>query len=442
MTVNNDGLIRMLLPFGLESIIVTSPQALSEILVTKSYVFEKPGNLRNFLSLIVGWGLITSEGSDHKLQRRKLMPAFSFRHIKELYGTMWRKSQESVLAITSVCGSEGSVELDISSWASRSALDIIGLAGIGQDFGAIQDENNSLAKSYNKLNPAPEDFFLIGIRGFIPEGLAVRLPMKRSREILKTVRDIRQVCLNLVRRKHSLLAEKKLADNDILSTALKSGLFSEEGLVDQMMTFLAAGHETSAASLTWAIYMLCKYPHVQATLRKEVRENLPPAEADTAIRDTDIDGMLYLNAVCSEVLRTHSPVPVTSRVATEDTTVQNQFIPRGTIIWISPWATNKDPKLWGPDASEFKPERWLNDKSGGALNNYAFMTFLHGPRSCIGASFARAELACTIAAWVGRFSFELKDKSLLDENNIAINASVTAKPAGGLQVIVRQVHGH
>ncbi len=238
-----------------------------------------------------------------------------------------------------------------------------------------------------------------------------------------------------------MLLEDKIPGKDILSIAMGSGLFSDDGLVDQMMTFLAAGHETSAASLTWAIYLMCKYPHVQETLRKEVREHLPSPDTDVAINSSDIDGIPYLQAVCSEVLRTHSPVPVTLRVATEDTTIQSQVIPRGTAVWIAPAATNKDPKLWGPDAAEFKPERWLASKSGGASTNYAFMTFLHGPRSCIGASFARAEFACVLAAWVGRFHFELEDKSLLDERNLPVNASITARPAGGLQVIMRRVDG-
>jgi cytochrome P450 len=113
--------------------------------------------------------------------------------------------------------------------------------------------------------------------------------------------------------------------------------------------------------------------------------------------------------------------------------------------------TNVDPKLWGPDAAEFKPERWLrpdqggtsavNAANGGATTNYAFMTFLHGPRSCLGSAFAKSELACLVAAWVGRFSFELVDKSLLDESNVKVTPSVVAKPNGGLNMKVRVVDG-
>ncbi|UNI19411.1 hypothetical protein JDV02_005595 [Purpureocillium takamizusanense] len=102
----------------------------------------------------------------------------------------------------------------------------------------------------------------------------------------------------------------------------------------------------------------------------------------------------------------------TSREAVCDTTIQGQVVPKGTYIVISPWGTNVDRSLWGHDAGEFSPERWLSPTtaagssdtatattgSGGAKSNYAFLTFLHGPRSCIGADFARAELACLLAA--------------------------------------------
>lgn len=161
--------------------------------------------------------------------------------------------------------------------------------------------------------------------------------------------------------------------------------------------------------------------------------------------------MPYLNAVCNEVLRTHGPVATTIRVANCNTVVQGQYIPRGTLLIIPIWAVNTDPLLWGPDAHEFKPERWLspelggtsrsNAASGGATSNYAFMTFLHGPHSCIGGNFSKSEMACLLAAWVGRFSFQLKDESLMDERNLNINPSVVAKPEGGLHMLVKVVDG-
>ena len=248
----------------------------------------------------------------------------------------------------------------------------------------------------------------------------------------------------MIREKKVKLANKEQLDIDILSVALDSGHWTDEQLVDQMMTFLAAGHETTASALTWAIYMLCIHPDMQTRLRQEVRERLPPLDGRGSITSLDIDHMPYLNAVCNEVLRYLSPVPQTVREAAHDTTILGQPVPKGTRIAIAPWATNRDPALWGPDASQFNPDRWMpkgeGDKSaasGGASNNFAFLTFLHGPRSCIGQSFAKAEFACILAAWVGRFEFDLQNEEDRDENNIEIKGGITARPAKGMHVRVK-----
>ena len=124
--------------------------------------------------------------------------------------------------------------------------------------------------------------------------------------------------------------KKQKMSPDIISVALESGVFSEDKLVDNMMTFLAAGHETTASSFTWAVHMMCKHPEVQSRLRDEIRSNI--SSLDATIDDTKIDGMSYLQAVCHEVLRFYAPVPVTLRVAACDTSIVGQFIPKGTTI--------------------------------------------------------------------------------------------------------------
>lgn len=449
--VPNDGLIRILWHLNQEMVIVNSPQALSEILVTKCYSFEKPDFARRFLASIIGWGLLTVEGDVHKTQRRDMLPAFSFRHVKNLYPIFWKKSCESVRAITATCNASGYAEMDIAPWTARCALDIIGLAGVGVDFGSIKDPENPLAKSYEHLQPSPADIPLIGGRAFFPDFVMNNLPVPRVRNARKACDHIRGVAHKLIEEKRILLDDNKDAGVDILTVALGGRLFSEETLVDQMMTFLSAGHETTASSLIWVTYFMAKYPEMQKRLRKEIREILPSPDSDVEVTSAVIDSMPYLNAVCSEVLRVSSPVAQSVRVSNHDTIIQGQLIPKETLLLLVPWATNTDPKQWGEDALEFKPERWLspelggtsasNAASGGATNNYAFMTFLHGPHSCIGGAFAKSELACLTAAWIGRFQFELKDKSLLDERNIKINPSVVAKPDGGMEMCVQVIDG-
>jgi cytochrome P450 len=114
-------------------------------------------------------------------------------------------------------------------------------------------------------------------------------------------------------------------------------------------------------------------------------------------------------------------------VAGHGTTLVGQPVPKGTRIIIVPWAINRDPAHWGPDANTFNPERWMGPgraNSGGAKSNYSFMTFLHGPRSCIGVNFARAEFAALLAVMIGRFEMELEDP----EKELAPKGGLTSQP--------------
>lgn len=456
LTIPNEGLIRYYWFFNSERLFISSPKALAEVLVTNNYAFQKPENVRTFLGRLLGYGVLVAEGDEHKRQRRNLMPAFAFRHIKDLYPVFWDKAREVVQAMTKGCGESGQAEFEVSEWASRATLDIIGVAGLGRDFNSIQDETNDLVQTYKLLfKPKAPARLMVLLGTLVPIWMLYRLPLERNRVVNEAAKKIKTVCRDLIREKKAkMMANKERTDIDILSIAIESGQFTDENLVDQLMTFLAAGHETTSAALTWAIYFLCCSPEIQTRLRNEIRERLPSTDdADAKITSLEIDHMPYLNAVCNEVLRYFSPVPITVRETAWDTTILDVPVPKGTRISLSPFATNVDPKLWGSDAGDFNPDRWMstgglsdesnkNAATGGAENNYSFMTFLHGPRSCIGSSFAKAEFACLLAAWVGRFEFELVNKEEMDINTIEIRGGVTAKPANGLHVRTKVVPGY
>lgn len=465
--VPNDGLIRYLGLLNAERVIVTSPKGLSEVLTTKNYEFVKPAQVAQGIGRLLGIGVLLAEGDEHKFQRKNLMPAFAYRHVKDLYLVFWGKSREVVVRMTEDVKADAlrsaeaediekkpltpdTAVIEVGQWASRVTLDIIGVAGMGQDFGAIRDPDTVLNRTYRTVFRPSRQAQVLGLLNLLfPSWIVHRLPMKQNGEIEKAAEVIRTTCRQLIRVKKEKLAKKELHDIDILSVALESGGFSEENLVDQLMTFLAAGHETTASAMTWALYMLCLHPEVQTRLRQEVREKLPSVDEDTNVTSQDIDRMPYLNAVCNEVLRYYSPVPLTLREAALDTTILGQHVPKGTRITLIPWATNKDEHLWGPDARKFNPDRWMpkegdavgQSASGGATSNYAFMTFLHGPRSCIGQAFAKAEFMCILAAWIGRFEFELNDKNEMDEKNMLIKGGVTVRPAKGLFVKAKVVEG-
>jgi cytochrome P450 len=173
-------------------------------------------------------------------------------------------------------------------------------------------------------------------------------------------------------------------------------------------------------------------------LRNEIHEAIPDPQAlsdpsmDIA---TLLEGMPYLNAVCNEVLRLYPTIPLSAREAVRDTTIAGQFVPKGTFIYVVPWAVNRNPKLWGSNSEEFVPERWIDENGratmkGGADSNYAFLTFLHGPRSCIGERFARSELRALLAALVGKFKLEMANPNEIVRNG----GTITSKPIDGMRI--------
>ena len=333
--------------------------------------------------------------------------------------------------------------IEIGGWGSRAALDIIGDAGMGQDFDAIDNPDTELNATYRKVfQPSRQQQIMAMLGLLLPQWFLRSLPVKHNQNVTDACETIKKVCRQLIQQKQGKLdRDDKGVDVDIISVALRSGGFSEQELVNQMMTFLAAGHETTATTITWAIYLLSKNPKVQSRLHEEIRSRLPSISDDTVdITSEQLDGLAYLHAVCNEVLRLYAPVPLTIREAAHATSILGQYVPAGTKIILSPRAVNTSTALWGPDAAEFKPERWLGPgraNTGGAESNYAFLTFLHGPRSCIGQAFAKAEFASLLAALVGRFEWALED----EEKKIEIKGGVTARPLGGLNVRMRPLEG-
>ncbi|KAB8303242.1 hypothetical protein EYC80_004687 [Monilinia laxa] len=416
--VPNDGLLRIRSFANIERLIPTSPQVLKSILADNSYDYEKPYGVRKFLTLILGEGPIMSEGSLHKFQRKHLLPAFQVKHIRGLYPVFWSKALGLVEGIsqeiteTSTLEKRDESRIEFSEWATRVTLDIIGVAGVGRDFGALRNPEDPLVRDYNELlEPTISKGLYFAANIFGPQDLIQKLPFKYSKIIAETTGNLRTFCREVIDEKRQAVREgKSIYGMDILSILVRSNDFSNEDLEDQLLTFLAAGHETTSSALTWAIYLMAIYPDWQTKLREEVHAAIPsPSDPNSAQPDhTIIDSLPILNAVIQETLRLYPTVPLSS------------------------------PLLWGPKANEWSPERWLEDgcaNTGGADSNFANMTFFHGERSCIGRGFAVSEFKCLLAGVVGGLEWGMWDK----EEVVRVGGVVTTKPVGGMNVRMRKV---
>ena len=236
----NDGVILLRSPFHQSRLIPTAPNSFSEILVTKSYDFEKPPALRKFLQGSLGSGVIVVEGDDHKFQKKHLTPAFSFRHIRDLYPLMWRKA----LILTEQLSNqsqEPTSEIEIGHWAGKASLDVIGVAALGREFDSLRGKSSDLADMYEDLlRPDLRKYFAFVLRVFGP-GLLKKLPLKVNREVHHTNISLRNITRQLVYDKRQAMSLGVDKHFDILSILIQSNDFSDEELANQLLTFLGAG---------------------------------------------------------------------------------------------------------------------------------------------------------------------------------------------------------
>lgn len=251
--VPNDGLIRIPSFMVDDRLLLTSPQTLGEVLVHKSYDYQKPPELRNFLRLVLGDGLIVVEGDEHKFQRKHVSPAFTFRHIKELYPKFWSKAAMLAQQITADVKTNTEYSGDIKSaspqsvveinhWANKVTMDIIGVAVIGREFNALVNSDDELIQNYEEiLEPTTEKAIYFGANLVFGPNVVGRLPWKINDRLKATTTRLRNICHELVRDKKELIKTQSDDHIDVLSILIKSNNFADDMLVDQLLTFLAAG---------------------------------------------------------------------------------------------------------------------------------------------------------------------------------------------------------
>lgn len=204
-------------------------------------------------------------------------------------------------------------------------------------------------------------------------------------------------------RRAQLNADAEAQRTDMLSVLIRAGM--DDNLIrDQLMTMLIAGHDTSTASLAWALMLLAKHPDAQARAREEIDGVL----GDAAPNAENFDQMPYLTQVINETLRLYPPIHLGSRIANEDLDYQGYRIPAGTRVLYSIYLTQRHPDYW-QDPHTFNPERFA---PGQKHEPYSFLAFGGGRRNCVGRAFAEVETKVVLARLLQRFTFERRFGSI------------------------------
>jgi cytochrome P450 len=412
-------IIRYFFPFGNERLSIADDKAIHQMTVKNPYNYPKPVRAKLWMVRILGEGVLLAEGSEHVHQRKALAPGFSIGSIRALTPVFWSKAlllsklwKEEMAAsrVNTKC-------FEVLEWLNRTTLDIIGQAGFGTDINSLENPETPIREAYRLVFAFDiGSRILHGAQAFIPSTKYIPAKMNRDMEaarniIVDTATDIitEKEDQAAVHSKHKDIIALIAKDNLKMKEAGEVGL-SFETMRDQVMTFLGAGHDTTATGVAWTLHLLSTHPEIQSRLREEVRAHMPflfdeNTRYDAAeLAKADCDLLPYMDNVCRESLRYIPPIPMTVRESIADDRLGEYNVPGGTVIYVMANAINRLPMYWGPTADEFDPDRWDNLPLTYTTN--AFMTFLQGPRGCVGRKFAETEMKIILCCLLSVFTFE------------------------------------
>jgi cytochrome P450 len=399
------------------------PAAVRRIFLDNAANYRKDNLQLRVLRPGLGNGLLTADGEDWRIQRRALAPLFSPRQVAEFVPAMQRVAEAAVERMSR--RRDGAVT-DVSELMSRTTLEVLEQTlfsqGLGRDPSAFQRALTSYFETIGRLDPLD----LLGAPEFLP-----RLWRMRGRGALdffdSAVRAI-------IENRRALVARGAEAPRDLLTLLMSAkdpengrGL-SDEDVGANVITFITAGHETTANGLTWSLFLLSQSP--------EWRERAE-AEADHAFdgeRPVSAEGCETLRAIFEEALRLYPPAAILSRQAIADDELAGVRIPAGAVIMVSPYVLHRRRGLWdNPDA--FDPSRFLGEKRE-RIDRFAYIPFGAGPRVCIGMAFAIQEAIILLAHLLRAFRFDLVDGQV-----VMPQQRVTLRPRGGMKMHVKQRSG-
>ncbi|GKT41658.1 cytochrome P450 monooxygenase fum15 [Colletotrichum spaethianum] len=413
-------IIRYFFPFGAERLSIAEDEALKQMTVKNPYNYPKPVRAKLWMVRILGEGVLLAEGHEHVHQRKALAPGFSIQSIRALTPIFWEKSLLLANCWRKEMHADGvsTKSFEALDWLNRTTLDIIGKAGFGYDVNSLENPDAPLREAYRLCFSFDiVSRILIGLQAFSP--IFNHLPSKVNRDLMQSRSIILSKATEIIKEKQEEAANNTggkdilaliARDNKKLKEAGEAGL-SFETMRDQVMTFLGAGHDTTATGVAWTLHLLSKNPVVQSRLREEIKDHMPfLLDKNTRfdanlIAAADADKLPYLDNVCREALRFIPPIPMTVRQSVNDD------ILGGTVVYVLANAINRLPMYWGDSADEFDPDRW-DDLPATATPN-AFMTFLQGPRGCIGRKFAETEMKILLCCLLSMYEFQ-RDFETLD----------------------------
>lgn len=404
---------------------VHSPALAKEVLLTRQDDYEKSSQYE-ILQRVLGLGLVTSEGELWREHRSIVQPTFAGRALGDFAEHM-AAAGTSVLDRWDATWAEGQ-RVDLSHEMSTLTLDIVGRALVGTDFSArsteFADALGDLLEAAGGIGRAPITTVAGGIRR-IGVGRAMRAQPFRLRRMNDAIDILDDVVLEIIARRRRSTAEH----DDLLAVLMgyrhpeTGAALTEAHLRDELMTFVTAGHETTANGLAWMWALLSQYPEARNRLLAEVDEVLGGRTPTAA----DLPRLEWTTACFHEAMRLYPPVWLVQRRAKVDTEIDGHAVPAGTVVSVSPWLLHREAQHW-PNPAAFDPSRFLGD-APKQRPRQAYLPFAAGKRMCIGQGFAVMEATILTAMLSQRYTFDL-----VPGNPLEPEPTVTLRPRHGVVV--------
>ncbi len=403
------------LRFGLtRAFVLSHPRLIEDVLVTKARNFQKHFGVR-LLRASFGNGLLTSEGDFWLRQRRLIQPAFSRERIATYASAM--ASLADRLASAWRDGETRDVYADMS----RMTLEIIVRVMFGADVG---DEAIAVGESVAILADAVMKRLNSIFR--LPRLLPTPANIRRGRAALR----LDAILYDIIRKRR----QSKETGDDLLGLLIRvcdeddGSRMTDRQLRDEAFTLFVAGHDTTALTLTWGLYLLARHPDAARALEQELdivlAGRVPTAE--------DLPRLRYTDMVIREVMRLYPSAYTIGRQAIDPCELDGYRVPAGGTVLMSQWAVHRDPR-WFDEPERFLPERWA-DGLERRLPKFAYFPFGGGPRVCIGNHFAMMEATLALATLLRHWRVSVP----AGEPDVRPRPMVTLRPSAPVRLVVHR----
>ena len=383
------------------------PDLIEEVLVRNPRNFLKDRVIRNS-RWFFGEGLLTNEGDSWLRQRRLSQPAFHRERVSSYANIMTSYAQQMLAQ-----WQEGET-LDIHQEMMRLTLQIV----VRALFKVEAEETAEISSALNLIMSNTT-----GIRILLPP-IARYLPTPRMISFRRAVARMDNTVYSIIAQHRA----NKVDSGDLLSMLMAArdedgSRMSDQQLRDEVLTFLIAGHETTALTLTWTWHLLAQHPEVERKLHQELDHVLGGRVPEFS----DLPALTYTERVIKESMRLYPPAWSLARTVISDFDLRGYHIPAGANVVMSQWIMHRNPAYF-PEPTKFDPDRWSPEKAQ-KLPRFAYFPFGGGPRQCIGSSFAMMEATLLLATIAQRFRL----RAVPDHPVVPI-PSFTLRPKYGLRM--------